>query len=664
VPSPGGWAGTSSSTGASRTAGGRLIRPDSTNSTLATFADGFPRRRGGRGEHVRGCMTLASVICLLFAVQASAQPFLNGRPRAPASRVSGLRSPLVPEPRRDGHETESETIAKCLRDYAGTDVTVRRRAILILGKYADPRAQQALVRALADEDAAVRRSALVSLSEKPASLIAARTPLMRLLGDPDVHIRRIASSQLKTVLGGGLLGMVGGPPLRGRRSSLPPSPEDVALLNSALVDGDATVRKNVLALHPYVRTSFDRAAVEGCLRDPDREVRVIAVQAYAALLQPEKDGPGALVDLVQDPDTIVRREVVRALGTHGTAASSLLLRLAQDADPAVRCEAVKLLARIENPNAFTLLKRLLADPAVSVDERRGLIRYMYRFPEEAQSVLLALGRDGPVTLRAEAVQVLGGLRDSTVSVTEFVRLANDESSSVRRSSMMVLQRRIKELTPEVVRGLMESRFVDVRRSALALLAVFPTEQAAELVVDGLLDEDVKTRLAAIRLAHLKRIPDWQQLLADSLQDESVEIRRAAADGLLRTVDVESRRVVAEFLKRNEDPELSAYMRLQLVRFRGAVRPPPNSATTRALVPTPSRVIPNAVTPGRVSPPRTVPSAQPPSPAPDQRVTPVRPRFPYNRRSKSRYRRPTYTSPRKATPPATPSLPNPGQTPKP
>lgn len=612
-----------------------------------------PHHGGGIGASVPANLWRPCVAGLLLSCR-----LLGQQPPAvlPPSPI-----PAVVELRREGHETESETIAKCLRDFAGVDVKLRRRAILILGKYTDPKAQQALIRALADEDAVVRQSALVSLSEKPATLISVRKPVVRLLGDSDVHIRRIASSQLRAVFGGGLR-MVGMVPGRGRSGSVLQDQGEVALLNAALADEDATVRKNVLALHPYVGKFFEPAALEGCLRDGDREVRVIAVQAYAAATRAGKGGPTALAGLVRDPDAIVRREVVRALGAHGTQAAPMLLQLARDADPVVRCEAVKLLARIGDPKAFALLSGILADPAVAVDERRGLVRYMYRFPGQAEDVLLALAQSGPVTLRAEAVQVLGRLRDSTAPVTVFLRFANDESSSVRRAAMGVLQRRVKELTSDQVRGLMASDHVDVRRSALALLGVLPPEEGAELIIDGLLDEDVDIRRGAIQLVHTRRIPDWQQLLADSLLDENVEIRRAAADALLRTVDPASRRVVSEFLQNNEDPELATYMRMQLIRRRRPVRPSPNTIRRPSFPSSSQSLAPRATNSVPVSPsPAAAPTVRPSVPRPPR--LPLRPRFPYQQRSKRRYRRPTYTPPRTRQSPATSPATKPEQTPQ-
>jgi len=46
------------------------------------------------------------------------------------------------------HETEEETIARCLRDLRSESLDVRQRAALVLGKYNHPEARRGLLGAL------------------------------------------------------------------------------------------------------------------------------------------------------------------------------------------------------------------------------------------------------------------------------------------------------------------------------------------------------------------------------------------------------------------------------------------------------------------------------------------------------------------------------------
>ena len=91
-------------------------------------------------------------------------------------------------------ETEAQTIAKCLRDLKSDDVEARRRAAMVIGKYRTPAAEAAIIQCLRDPDRQVRQSALVSLTEERFLPATARMDVFRLLLDPDVHIRRLASA--------------------------------------------------------------------------------------------------------------------------------------------------------------------------------------------------------------------------------------------------------------------------------------------------------------------------------------------------------------------------------------------------------------------------------------------------------------------------------------
>ena len=78
-------------------------------------------------------------------------------------------------------ESEAETISKCLEDLNSKSVDIRKRAILILGKYSNSLARNAIIRSLKDPDADIRRSALVSLTERSPLPPNSRDSILRLL---------------------------------------------------------------------------------------------------------------------------------------------------------------------------------------------------------------------------------------------------------------------------------------------------------------------------------------------------------------------------------------------------------------------------------------------------------------------------------------------------
>ncbi len=362
---------------------------------------GSPDERRGALRAWLGAALLLVVVGFPLAAQEE--------PAAPAvSREEPTGAAPGPGPAA-GHETEAETIRRCLADARSEDVRLRRRAVLILGKYRAAAAVDAVVTCLRDPDDEVRRSAAVAVSEWDVIPRSAQADLLRLVGDENVHVRRVASSMLPEMLGG-RLGLGEGLVLAERVLTFPGSPRSVApgvaqpslpaggmplpaefpaamvpvgialppaelaaLLNRSLGDEDATVRRNVLTAARYLPGALSRGALEPLLRDPDREIRILAIQAFGQLRGEEAARGEALAALVAETDSTARREVARSLGRLGASGFPGLERLALDVDPGVRLQAVQELVQLQHPRGLEQLERCVQDDAIPADERRSLL---------------------------------------------------------------------------------------------------------------------------------------------------------------------------------------------------------------------------------------------------------------------------------------------------
>jgi len=514
------------------------------------------------------------IMFLLVATvtSVSAQP---AQPKPPVrTRPEGRdeRDVDAVDAERAAHESEDETIAKCLTDLESDDVAARRRAVLVLGKYAASRAQQAVITCLEDPDAFVRRSALVALSEQRGIPVQARKPIVSLLRDPSVHIRRIASSLLPEILMTSRFGGTVFPP--GARTAADPTLEAELreLLNAALADDDLVVRKNVLALYRYTADLFSEEAIIGCLDDTDKEVRVNALRVLAGKIPRRPELFERLTPLADDPEPVVREETARTLGRLGPRALPMLRQLAKDPVPSVRAEAVQRLAQLRDLDAFADIQSLLTDGQVSVADRRSLIRHLLPYGAAAVPLLREHAKRGPTPLRAEAVRALGALGANSPDLTFFLGLVTDPSEDVRKAAMAALRRNARKLDRNRLTALATSRHTDVRRTAMDMVLQLPGAEASEMIIEFLLDEDIDLRCAAVKAACVKGIPEWPLFLAQSLEDPEPQIQRVAIDALLKRKDAQSRRILADYVK-YAVRSASAETRLSALRAYARMKPP-------------------------------------------------------------------------------------------
>jgi len=527
-----------------------------------------------RGIAPQHLCSLGSILCaiglsVLAARRCQAQanqPVLTGQIRQ-AARSLHRTAP--------GHESEAETVRKCLTDLNSTDVAVRRRAVMVLGKYQNFMAQGGVIRCLADTDDDVRRSALVSLSEQPSVPPQAQMTIIRLILDPNIHIRRIAASMLQHVLLGMLRSSFSVRTLPPRLSQKTPGEhqekEISSVLNHALADPDPTVRKSVLSLATSHPDWLHPTAVKQCFSSTDREVRTFAVKAYVTNLKPTTSIE-PLLPLSGDPDAIVRREIARALPRFGVEAIQPLRTLADDQEATVRMQAVRGLVSLQDTGALPLLESALRDERIPLDERRSLAPLLLFYEKRATSILRDLAKASRPPLQTEAIRLLGNSRAKSVDLSFFLAFLANRSTNVRYATASVLRRRTRELTEEQICACIDSEFPDVRELGIQLAVHLPEKARADLLLDGCLDDDVKVRCSALRALGRTDAPEQLDILIQSLRDPDTRIQAAAVDGLLTRRTPENLQVLRNYLSQCQDPSLAA-------RIRGRLNPPPRNRRT-------------------------------------------------------------------------------------
>ena len=175
-----------------------------------------------------------------------------------------------------GKLTHEETINRALTDLQSSNVDTRVGSIMLLGKYEDPQALDGVVQGLSDVHVRVRRAALVSLVEIQAAMPPhAIEPMMLLLNDDDVEIRRMVSSSLSMLVnlwnsynrGSQLIPIRPTLPLQVRQRFI-----------NAFLDEDVVVRRNMLNYYFYLGIQLPETVLLSLLRDEDDMVRLEALR--------------------------------------------------------------------------------------------------------------------------------------------------------------------------------------------------------------------------------------------------------------------------------------------------------------------------------------------------------------------------------------------------
>lgn len=314
-------------------------------------------------------------------VRAVEQPPLVGgqAPATTASRIATAATSFEPPSPRIAEvlALEEPTIEE-LRPYlTDPDPGVRRTAVATLTEHIPDGYAPALLAALDDADAAVRRTGAEGIRE-----------LVEVLPEPADVQPRLDSGDM--VVRAASLHV-----LAARRVG---DPEDY---RRALTDADHRVR--IEAVRALVSVD-DVAGVVAATGDESREVRIAAAAGLATL----RGGGEAVSALIADPDPLVRAAALAALGELGCRPTDFAAVKAALRAPAwqIREGAARALAGAPADVAVPALAEALAD--AHLDVRKAAVLSLTRWAGEpaARDALSIALKDGDADVRAYARRAL------------------------------------------------------------------------------------------------------------------------------------------------------------------------------------------------------------------------------------------------------------------
>jgi HEAT repeat protein len=228
-----------------------------------------------------------------------------------------------------------------LQKLSSKDPSLRRQGADALAQLRDQKAAPALLKALGDEAAPVRASAVDGLCQLAYRLATAKIAGI-LTADKDAIVRQQAASSL----------------------SYMSDPSAGPALVKALRDDAMAVRyaaANTLGAMKYAPAEDDLISLL-----KDQSMRRVAISALGQL-QSKKAAP-AIFSALSDQDKYTRLEAVRALGAIGdkSAAPELEKKLDKAEDPSVRVESALALARMGSNAGLVTSYEFVKSPDISL----------------------------------------------------------------------------------------------------------------------------------------------------------------------------------------------------------------------------------------------------------------------------------------------------------
>jgi len=425
-----------------------------------------------------------------------------------------------------GEVADARAVIPLLQAVTDTSNQVRVAAIWALGEIRDPQPVEALIALLEAEAGELSRASAIALG-KIATPEALKALIERLTSE-DEALRSAAQEGLK---------------LAGAQAV----PELVSALEEASAEQGVLLAETLSQLGAEAQNALTELS-----KSQQAKMRALAAQALAHI-EPEV-AVAALVPLLTDQDTTVRRAASATLISLGNAAAERLTPLLDlEEDTALRRELVQVLGEIGDSSATDAIDNLLDAPDPLT--RRLAAQALARIGDRRATMRIAtLLRDEDWVTRQAGCDALGEMGDPA-AISALTQALLDGRDAVRRSAAKALDRlgwkpdesaeaaaywaakrnwrRCATMGPLAIHPLLVAAqdANSAERQSIADLLASIGEETIDPLLEALESESPGTRgCAALALGQLGRREAVQALLA-LLNDTDGEVRAAAAHAL-------------------------------------------------------------------------------------------------------------------------------------
>jgi HEAT repeat protein len=220
-----------------------------------------------------------------------------------------------------------------------------------------------------------------------------------------------------------------------------PTTNTIALLNTALTDGDPTLRAaasqamlTAMQRNPDLKIPATREVLAS-MNDPDPSIRRNSIRML--LSGANEDRRRHIASMAGDQDAGVQMEVIHALSSFGdTNAEPTIVSLVKAPDKGVSAAAIDALSGRGGAAVMPMLTELLASPDAAV--REGAVAKVGALQAtNSVDILLPMVRDRDPLVRTTAVRMLGQVRDRRV-LESLREAARDSDPGVRLETVRAL----------------------------------------------------------------------------------------------------------------------------------------------------------------------------------------------------------------------------------
>jgi cyclophilin family peptidyl-prolyl cis-trans isomerase/HEAT repeat protein len=448
---------------------------------------------------------------------------------APSAAVARSATAAASATRRALTPAEAPNLAALTLD---PDVTVRRRALVALGRIGLAENTPVLASALLDDDEFSRAAAAFSLG-----LLGGKgsvPPLLTALGDASPLVRGRAAEALGLIGDAGAAAAIAEMAAGCRARIAGIEPDDDQWPKAPEIEACRLSLFALVRLHQY-----DALAKVALDADGTAVSRWWPV-AYALQRIGDARAVPALLGLASGTGTYTRAFALRgvaAAGDRRVAPMASALAGSADADVRLRVTAVRALAELHNAADLPALLALLRDRATPPNLALEAVTAMGAIGDkQAFEVLLDLWTHPWAAMRAAAIAAAAKVNPAGFLLV-VSSLGPDKEWSVRSALAGTLARLPADQVRSAIEDLCDDADVRVRGQALDALAHIDAPDLTKRLTDALNAPDVMIRATAARLLGEKRLPDGVARLmaayARGASDTAYAARAAALDALAK-----------------------------------------------------------------------------------------------------------------------------------
>ncbi len=434
-------------------------------------------------------------------------------------------------------ETEIQTIIKGLADIKSENAKTRRAAVLLLGKYSQIPAVNAVCAALTDPSPEVRQTALTTVITKvrevrrsiptrklysfskeknisPFFYDSTTQKVLKLIGDEKVSIRRLASASIRIIVYAPILAGT-----KKRIAEFCDDPEIRKIILAAYSDKDSGVRQNMYNNYIFFRKHVsDEILIKG-IDDKNRTIRTTAIKA---LYTYRSETTIKNIDKIMScKDQKLRQAVVQSLlyQSKKPAGNKMMQKLLHDPNPIVAGKAICSLLyskTIVDKNVIAKVLDLLADE--DIKEGETIINYM-RGQKHYNKMLRQFSSDLHSPYRISAIMSLASKNNGYIPVKELIKLMDTNDKQLIQACRTVLAS--NNFTLSDLEPLINSKHLEARRAVYDYCYKFNnTSDRSKLLKDLIIDKNISLRAKALSSYISYHCTNWKEVAETALTDKS------------------------------------------------------------------------------------------------------------------------------------------------